>query len=77
LAQSGHKRGVAGRVFRWGIRSNSLVAANKVVHNGGHKTKAGLLTKPYFIGFLGFPEPADESPSFSASCLTEAKNPAK
>jgi hypothetical protein len=29
-----------------------------VVHNGGHKTKVGPLTKPYFIGFLGFPGPS-------------------
>jgi hypothetical protein len=27
------------------------------------KQKAGPLMKPYFIGFLGFPEAADESPS--------------
>jgi len=42
-----------------------------------HNVRTGRLTKPYFIGFLGLPEPAAESPSLSASCLTETKNLAK
>src|SRR5450759_2660241 len=50
----------AGRTFSTEIQANlTIAAANKVVHNGGHKTKAGPLTKPYFIGFLGFPETTD------------------
>ena len=41
------------------------------------KTKAGPLTKPYFLGFLGFPEPADESPSLSATLRQLQESPVK
>jgi hypothetical protein len=68
LAQSGRKPGVTARLIRPRIGSNLVIAvANEVVHNGGHKTKAGPLMKPYFIGFLGFPVPTAENPSLSAS----------
>ena len=47
-----------------------VAGIRKVEHNGGHKIRTGPLTKPYFIGFLSFPEPAAESPSLSATiCL--------
>jgi hypothetical protein len=60
-------QGMRDRHFRQEIRSNLMVAiANWVVHSGGHKTEAGPLTKPYFIGFLGFPEPAAGNPFLSA-----------
>ena len=75
LAQSGRKPGVTARLIRPRIGSNLVIAvANEVVHNGGHKTKAGLLTKPYFIGFLGFPESAAENPSLYARLAWDAKN---
>lgn len=53
-----------------------IAVANKVVHNGGHKIKTGPLTKPYFLGFLGFPEPEAGSPFFSADSLTWTDNQA-
>jgi hypothetical protein len=49
------------------VTKTAVAKSRKVVHNGGHKTKAGPLTKPCFIGFLGFPGPAAENPSLSAS----------
>jgi hypothetical protein len=45
----------------------AVAKSRKLVHSGGHQTKVGPLTKPYLIGFLGFPEPADENPSLSTS----------
>jgi hypothetical protein len=68
MAQSGRKPGVTARLIRPRIGSNLVIAfVNEVVHNGGHKTKAGPLMKPYFVGFLGFPVPTAENPSLSAS----------
>jgi len=54
-----------------------VAKSRKVVHNGGHKTNAGPLTKPYFIGFLGFPESATENPSLSATLKWLQESPIK
>jgi hypothetical protein len=62
--------GVAGRLTRREILIKFGDCRRKV-HNGGHKTKAGPFANPYFIGFLGYPEPADESPSLSAKSAAQ------
>jgi hypothetical protein len=51
-----------------------VAKSRKALHKGGHKTKAGPLTKPYFIGF---PEFTAESPFLSANFPIETKSPAK
>jgi hypothetical protein len=53
-----------------------VAKSRKAVHKAAHKTKAGPLTKPYFIRFLGFPEFAAESPFLSANFPIEKRSPA-
>ena len=54
-----------------------VAKSRKAVHKAGHKTKAGPLTKPYFIRFLGFPEFAAESPFLSANFPIEKRSPSQ
>jgi hypothetical protein len=54
-----------------------VAKSRKAVRKAGHKTKAGPLTKPYFIRFLVFPEFAAESPFLSANFPIEKRSPSQ
>jgi hypothetical protein len=54
-----------------------VAKSRKAVRKAGHKTKAGPLTKPYFIRFLVFPKFAAERPFLSANFPIEKRSPSQ
>jgi hypothetical protein len=54
-----------------------VAKSRKAARKAGHKTKAGLLTKPYFIRFPVFPKFAAESPFLSANFPIEKRSPSQ